>query len=492
MSYISFDFYIFLLVLLSLYYLPGALGLGSRKKGALPRFQNLVLLAGSLFFYCRNSSAKQFVLFLSTVVLSYWFGLAVAKRNGSGKGRPLSKFVLGAAISVVLLPMLAVRFFPLVPGGAGWNLIVPIGLSFYSLQIVAYLCDCASGKVNPERDFLRYSLFVGFFPYVIQGPIPRYERISRQLAVAHAPSRSLFVSGIQKIIWGFFLKYMIADKAAVFVDTAFSVDFCKGVFILVAAVLYSFQLYADFFACVSISQGVAELFGMQLDENFMRPYFALSVKDFWRRWHITLSTWLRDYVYIPLGGNRKGVARKYWNIIGVFLVSGVWHGTGLNFAVWGLMHGVYQIIGGMTYEGREKIYRLLGIGHGCALYRAAKRAGTFGLVTLAWIVFRAADLRDAWRLVRDAFASFDPGALFSPAFYSFGLDPQDWTVLWLSLAVLFAVGWSRERGLALRARFNRQHLAVRWAVYVAAIAAIWIFGSYGHGFDSADFIYGGF
>ena len=493
MSYISLKFYCFLLILLLLYYVPASLGMASRKQRAVSGFQNFVLLAGSAFFYWTNSSAAQFVLFVSTIMLSWLFGLVATKLGKCEGNRALSKCFLGTAIVLVLLPMLAIRFLPLVPATGGrFNLIVPLGLSFYSLQIVAYLCDCASGKVKAETDFVRYSLFVSFFPHVIQGPIPRYERLSTQFSVAHAPSSRLLVSGGQRILWGFFLKYMIADKAAVFVDTVFSTPSCTGFYVLVAAVLYSFQLYADFFACVSLSQGVAELFGIQLDDNFRRPYFAVSVQDFWRRWHITLSSWLKDYVYIPLGGNRKGTARKYANILAVFLVSGVWHGTGLNFALWGLLHGAYQIAGSMTLRLRNGGYRLLGIEPGSRFHAALERLWTFLLVTFAWILFRADGVEHAWRMLRGAAAHFNPAVLFSSAFFSIGLDGKDWQVLLLSLAVLFAVGCARERGVEIRKTLDRQHVAVRWMFYIAAITAIWVFGSYGFGYDATDFIYGGF
>lgn len=493
MSYISPAFYGLLLLLLPLYYLPALLPSASRNPRALSLFQNALLLAGSAFFYWTNSSAPQFALFLSTVVLSWIFGLAVSKSRTATPNGALPKTVLGAGIVLVLLPMLAVRFLPLVPATpARFTLIVPLGLSFYSLQIVAYLCDCASGKTRPERNFFRYALFVTFFPHVIQGPIPRHDRLAAQFAVPHAPSSHLFISGARRILWGFFLKYMIADKAAPFVDTVFSTPSCTGIYVPVAVLLYSFQLYADFFACVSLSRGVAELFGIRLDDNFRRPYFAVSVQDFWRRWHITLGTWLRDYVYIPLGGNRKGAFRKYLNILVVFLVSGVWHGTGLNFALWGLLHGLYQVAGALTLRPREWAFRHLGIEPGSRFHLALERLGTFFLVAIAWLPFRADGLRHAWQMLRGAVADFDPGVLFSPAFFSLGLDEKDWPVLLLSLAVLFAVGIVRERGVALQAAFDRQHLLVRWSLYFAAIAAIWVFGSYGFGFNAADFIYGGF
>lgn len=493
MSYISPEFYCLLLLLLPLYYLPALLPPAARRPHALALFQNAILLAGSAFFYWTNSSAPQFALFLSTVVLSWLFGLAVAKWRGPAPGGTLPKAVLGACIVLVLLPMLAVRFLPLVPPAAGrFTLVVPLGLSFYSLQIVAYLCDCASGKTRPERNFFRYALFVSFFPHVIQGPIPRHDRLAAQFTAPHSPSARLFVSGARRILWGFFLKFMIADKAAPFVDAVFSTPSCTGVYVPVAVLLYSFQLYADFFACVSLSRGVAELFGIRLDDNFRRPYFAVSVQDFWRRWHITLGAWLRDYVYIPLGGNRKGPFRKYVNILLVFLVSGVWHGTGLNFALWGLLHGAYQVAGALTLRPREWAFRRLGVEPGSPFHLALERLGTFLLVAFAWLPFRADGLRHAARMLCAAVSGFDPGVLFSPAFFSLGLDEKDWPVLLLSLAVLFAVGLARERGVALQAAFDRQHLVVRWSLYFAAISAIWVFGSYGFGFDASDFIYGGF
>ena len=206
----------------------------------------------------------------------------------------------------------------------GFHWVIPMGLAFYTLQMLSYLIDIASGKINAEKNLARYALYISFFPQILQGPIPRWSELAPQLFEGHEIREKNLREGLQLVLWGFFLKWMIADKAAILVNTVFDrFPSYQGVYILIAGILYSLQLYTDFLACVTLSQGVAQLFGISLADNSHQPYFSRSIREFWRRWHISLSRWLKDYVYIPLGGSRRGTAQKYRNLLLTFLISGL-------------------------------------------------------------------------------------------------------------------------------------------------------------------------
>lgn len=301
------------------------------------------------------------------------------------------------------------------------------------------------------------------------------------------------MNGIQLIIWGFFLKFMIADKASIIVSTVFN-NFAtyNGLYVWIAAILYSLQLYTDFLACVTLSQGISLLFGISIDDNFQRPYFATSVKDFWRRWHMSLSSWLRDYVYIPLGGNRKGTCRKNINLLITFIVSGIWHGGQWSFVFWGLLHALYQIAGEFTEKMQKKAFHLLHIDWNSMVGIFIRRTFTFFWVMLAWIIFRAANLKIGLQMIKRMFTAFNPWIFFDNSLFRLGLSQKEWEVLIFAIIVLVLVSALQESCFRIRNWLGHQALLVRWIVYLVSICCIWVFGTYGYGFDAKDFIYGGF
>lgn len=477
MLYITLGFYIFVFLLAVAYY-------------ALPlRHRWLALLAGSVGFYLWAAPKAAGVFFL-TILVSYLCALAIARAARRGKAAARAAGI--ASLALIAAPLLALRggITAYWTSAASW--VVPLGISFYTLQMIAYMADVYMGRILPEKNPLKYALFVSFFPQIVQGPIPRYGRLAGQLLRGNRFEERNIVRGAQLILWGFFLKLMIADKAGVFVDAVFeNADLYKGMYVLIAGVLYSVQLYADFLACVTISQGVAGLFGVELENNFAHPYGSTSIREFWRRWHISLSSWLRDYVYIPLGGNRRGRVRKYANVLITFAVSGFWHGAGYKFLFWGLLHGVYQIAGELTASIRERLYGLLRMPRGDFTRRAIQTVWTFFFVMLGWIIFRADTLRKGIEMIVSAFTVHNPWILFDDSLYRLGLDWKEWNVLLLSIATLCGVSVWQSHG-CIRDWINRQHLILRWGIYVAAICAIWVFGTYGYGFNAQDFIYGGF
>ena len=378
------------------------------------------------------------------------------------------------------------------PGGGLKTLIVPLGLSFYSLQIYSYLFDVYEGKISPQRNFFKYFLFISYFPHIMQGPIPRYKDLKDQLFRGHSFDADRAVRGLQLVLWGFFLKYMIAEKAAVFVNAVFGrYEMYQGVFALIAGILYSIQLYADFLACVCMCRGLSEALGIELAENFKQPYLSRSIQEFWRKWHMSLSSWLRDYVYIPLGGSRKGKMRKYVNLILTFLVSGAWHGNGYRFVLWGLLHAVYQILGDVLRPVNKRIKRLSGIRPDSTLEIYIDRGVTFFLVMLGWIIFRANSIKASLTMIRSIFTVHNWWVLFDDSLLSLGLDWRNFVILLLSIHIMFKVEAAQQRTV-IRDRIMRQPLIFRWILYLAAIAVIIIFGTYGFGYNASDFIYKGF
>lgn len=486
MTYTSLGFYLLVLLMLALYY-------------AIPlRFRWTVLLVGSIVFYYLACGEGCLLLFI-TALLSYGLALELQsfREKYASSRRGLQRLLLFLALLPVVLPWLMIKngnfFLPVLLHRPGFSWIVPLGISFYTLQIVSYLVDVYRGRVDAQKNPAKYFLFVLFFPQIVQGPIPRYEQLAGQLYEGHHFHEEKFVKGLQLILWGFFLKFMIADKADIVVGTVFdSPEKYAGCYIFVAAALYSVELYADFMACVSISKGTAGLFGIALADNFKRPYFSTSIQEFWRRWHISLSMWLRDYIYIPLGGGKKGVLRKYGNLIVTFVVSGIWHGSGYKFLFWGMMHAAYQIIGNLTIPLKNRFYRFLGLSERSGTRKLIQRIGVFFWVMLAWIIFRADSLRNGLQMIKKMFSVWNPWVFFDDSLLRLGLGWKEWCILLLSMLLLLCVGILQEKGMAVREVILHKAVYIRWTLYILVILCIMVFGTYGFGYQGQDFIYGGF
>lgn len=478
MVYISLNYYVFIILALVMYYTV-----------PVSKRWTILLVANAAFYIFFYKTG--WWIFLVTIVTSYLLAVGIEKVQGTCR-----KLLLIIGIIGLVLPWLLtknVNFFGSLLGQDTLSWIAPIGISFYTLQIIAYEVDVYTGKIESQKNIFKYALFISFFPQILQGPIPRYEQLNEQLIEGHKFDERKVVQGFCYILWGFFLKLVIADKAAVFVNTVFNnYPAYTGVYIWVASFLFSIQLYADFLACTSLAQGVAKLFGIELSDNFRQPYFATSIKEFWRRWHISLSTWLRDYVYIPLGGNRKGKFRKYVNLVITFLLSGIWHGSGFQFIFWGLLHAGYQIVGEFTSKARENIYLFFKIDSESKVKKQFRQIVTFLFVNWAWIIFRADNLSRGLSLIKHMFWEVNPWVLLNDRIFTLGLDGKEFLVLMVGITLLFVVGRLHENGISVSNRILNQRLPIRWGIYILTIIGIMIFGTYGFGFDTQDFIYGGF
>lgn len=477
MVFISLNFYIFILFALILYYV-------FPKK-----YRWIVLFLSNIAFYYAFFKDGWIVLIM-TIVVNYATGVILEKVKASSEGNSnRSRIVLILGIMLCVMPWLFLKYIGLEKTPL---FIVPIGISFYTMTSIAYIVDVYRGKIEAQKNIFKYALFISFFPHLLQGPIPRYEELGGQLFCGNLFDEKKITKGVYLIIWGFFLKLLIADKAAVIVNTVFdNYTTYTGVYVWLASVLYSIQLYADFLACTTLAQGVALLFGVSLTDNFARPYLATSIGDFWRRWHISLSLWLKDYIYIPLGGNRKGKIRKYLNLILTFIVSGIWHGVGMKFVFWGLMHGCYQVIGALTTGVREKVYVFLHVSEDSSFKRRLKIFGTFIAVNTAWIIFRADSLKIGISMIVNA-TKLNPWVLFDDSIYKLGLPWKQVIVLAIAIAVMIFISLRQERGEIITSTIMQKNIVVRWCLIILAVLVIVIFGTYGYGYDAQNFIYGGF
>lgn len=339
-------------------------------------------------------------------------------------------------------------------------LLLPVGISFYTFQALGYSIDVYRGTVKIERDFPTYALFVSFFPQLVAGPIERSQNLLPQFKQQHRFDYDAVMSGVQLMVWGYFMKLVLADRCGIYVDTIFNnVDKHNGGSYLVASLLFPFQIYGDFAGYSLIAIGVARVLGFRLMENFHRPYFACTIGEFWHRWHISLSTWFKDYVYIPLGGNRVGKLRNYFNLLITFVVSGIWHGANWTFLCWGTIHGILLCIekafgiSKQKYTGAKKIFHW---------------ATTFVLVCFAWILFRANNLSYAVSVVTGIFTNIGTP---KPEYANF-------IAIGLAMTVLLTKEFADEFNWKIRVADSKSWL-VRHIYLIIMIAYIILFGVLG-------------
>ncbi len=451
-----------------------------------------LLLASYYFYMCWNPQYA--LLILTSTAVTFLSGILI-DRAKTAKAR---KWAVAASFIINLLILFYFKYFyftvdninavlkalnlpKIVPR---FDVILPVGISFYTFQALSYTVDVYRKEVEPEKNFLKYALFVSFFPQLVAGPIERSKNLLSQVNGEHHFDYYRVRKGLLTMLWGFFLKLVIADRAAILVNTVYdNMEAFGGAYIALATVCFALQIYCDFASYSIIAIGAAEVMDFKLMKNFERPYFAVSIGDFWRRWHISLSTWFRDYLYIPLGGNKKGTARKYLNVMIVFLVSGLWHGASWHFVIWGAIHGFYQIFGGITEPLRKKARLGLHIENN-PIYLCIRRALVFLLVCFAWIFFRSASLSEAGFAINRIFTGFK---LAKTA--ELGLDKANLIALAVSAFVLFGVSALRETDKISLEKTEKMNIFARWLIYYALIFAVLIFGIYGPGYAESQFIY---
>ncbi len=385
--------------------------------------------------------------------------------------------ILGLAHIKILLP--------------DFDIMLPVGISFYTFQALSYTIDVYFDKdYKIEKNLARYALFVTFFPQLVAGPIERSKNLLEQFYERHEFEYARVRDGLILMMWGLFQKIVIADRAAILVNQVYNdISSYSGFEVVIATVLFAIQIYCDFCGYSDIAIGAAKVMGFRLMTNFKQPYFSKSIKEFWRRWHISLSSWLRDYIYIPLGGGRCSKIKKYRNIMITFLLSGLWHGANWTYVVWGGLHGSFQVIGEVLFPVREKIKCILNIDSESFGHKIFQILFTFLLVDSAWIFFRASSLREAIMIYKQMFSEFNFEIFWNGRLYNLGLTRMDMSLLFIAIFVLWAVSILRNRVSVLE-ELSKQHIIFRWGVYITLVySIIFILLIQGFGFPSQEFIY---
>jgi D-alanyl-lipoteichoic acid acyltransferase DltB (MBOAT superfamily) len=349
------------------------------------------------------------------------------------------------------------------------DLLLPVGISFYTYQSLSYTIDVYRGVIPLERHYGRFLLFVTFFPQLVAGPIERAKNLLPQFYERFEFDYRRMTDGLKLMAWGFFKKLVIADRLAVYVNMVYNhpTDFSGGP-VWLATYFFAFQIYCDFSGYSDIAIGAAQVMGFKLMDNFRRPYHARSIGEFWQRWHISLSTWFKDYLYIPLGGNRVSVARRQWNVVVVFLVSGLWHGASWTFVIWGALHGFYMLCSSWLEPWRQRLHARFGLVRRPRLLQALQIAITFHLVLFSWIFFRANSLHDALVILERLW-------IWPAEHQSVALGKIEMIVALVSLLLLEAVQIGQHHG-SFRHQLAGKPAWLRWSLYYGLVMVILLFG----------------
>jgi alginate O-acetyltransferase complex protein AlgI len=357
------------------------------------------------------------------------------------------------------------------------SILLPVGLSFHTFQAMSYTIEIYRGNQKAERHFGIYALYVMFYPQLVAGPIERPQNLLHQFRQKYNFDYDRVVSGLKLMLWGLFKKIVIADRLAFYVNAVYNnVEQHSGLTLLLATLFFTFQIYCDFSGYTDIAIGVARVMGYDLMKNFNRPYFARSISEFWSRWHISLSTWFKDYLYISLGGSRVSVPKWYFNLMLVFLISGFWHGANWTYLVWGGLNGFYLIFARLSQNFRGNLNKKLGFTKFPIIFKTSQILITFILITFAWIFFRANTITDAFLIIRKI-AALD-GAIFIE-------NPSKLIFCFMGIGLLFIIELKREFYKGKFSLFDHQNWMIRNLTYASLIIMILLFGV----FDGGQFIY---
>ena len=540
MAFFSWQFILFLTVSLAVYYIvPG-------------RFRWLVLLASSAWYYVVGGGLKSCVYVLVTVITTYLGAVIIdnmqrkvdeqlkgrsteagtvklsreEKKQVKALGQKKKKrvMVLVLLINFGILIVLKYGFF------VSTNLngllerfhtsgrlpevsfLIPLGLSFYTFQTMGYLIDVYRGKYSAERNILRLCLFTTYFPSVLQGPINRFDDLAKQLYEPHTFDDLQFREGLLRMLWGIFKKMIIAERAAIIVNEIFGnfeTSRYAGFTLVVGILLYSVQLYCDFAGGMDIVFGASQMFGIHLKENFRQPYMARSVSEFWQRWHISLGNWMKDYVFYPIALSKpfakmqktlkKNVNPYFGKVFPSFLASfmvfvlvGIWHGANWKFVYYGLYQATFVSTETLFEKPYADLRRICRVREEAAGWKLFQMIRTLTILSIGRYVDVVPDMPTVIRALKATFSTFNPYIFFDGSLYTLGVDERNFGLLILMILLIAAVDVINERGQTVRGIIARQQFPFRWIVYLAAIAAVVVFGMYGPGFNMSSFIYAQF
>ena len=485
MSFQTYEFILFFIAVSFAYYL-------------IPRRVRVFFLVAVSWYFYSCWGVSHLIWLIASTAVSWLFGLGISAAVGQGRKKAL--LIIGICLHLGLLCFFKYTDFALqtlqqlkilgpLPSLPVFSLAAPAGISFYTFAVVGYLIDVYRGKAA-ERNILRYALFVSFFPKLAQGPIERADYFLPQIDELPVLRWDNVTEGLIQMLYGFFQKMVIADNLAVSVNEVYGfIPKYNSVELIIATIFFAVQIYCDFAGYTNIALGAARVMGFRLTENFNAPYLAVSVPDFWRRWHMSLTGWFRDYLYIPLGGNRRGRLRKYFNIMFVFLVSGLWHGASWHFVAWGGINGLYQVIGDLLKPLRNAFWKATGTNKDSFSHRLGSRIITFVLICFAWIFFRANTIGDALLIIQRIFTCPDPWFFVNQGIYEIGLGKRMMRMVSLAIPVAFAVDILHNSGENALVRLKKQGYWLRCLVLLVLLLWVLTCGSYGTGFEASAFLY---
>lgn len=489
MTFISWQFALFFGIVTTLYFL-------------IPfRFRWLLLLIAGCIFYISFIPVYILLLFF-LIIVDFIAGLLIEKARSKSKKKLLLIISILSTVSVLFV-FKYFNFFMLSIDGVvrffNWNysilllkLALPVGLSFHTFQSLAYVIEVYRGRQKAETHFGIYALYVMFYPQLMAGPIERSYNMLHQFHEEHKFEYNNVVYGLRLMLWGAFQKVVIADRAAIVVNMVYDKpDSYSGIVLIIATILFAFQIFCDFAGYSNIAIGAARVMGFNLMRNFDKPYQSKSIQEFWTKWHISLSTWFRDYVYIPLGGNRVSEFRYSINILLTFLISGLWHGAGWTFVIWGGLHGLYLLIFNWIDKFNKNILKL-GTSTSNWLDNIFQTAITFSLVTFAWIFFRAKDLDQALYIVTHMFTNILQEVLKTLSYFNLplikylilerekilGLTINNWIIMICAIFVMYCVHKLQDR-IHVHQFLDRKPIIFRWIVYYILVLIIFYYAAQG-------------
>lgn len=526
MAFNTLAFITFFVAVLILYYIFPA------------KYRWVFLLLSSYFFYL-YASVKFLFFILLTTITSYlsalWMGKTHIEENQLKEQKDIErdekkkikqklkskrKFILVMVLVINFGVLFILKYFNFFAENINvllnslsfkgnvptFNLILPLGISFYTFQTMSYVIDVYWNKIAPERNFAKVALFVSFFPQIIEGPIGRYKDLAPQLYEKRKISAKNIQYGIQLMMWGYFKKMVIADRVAVIADYVFSNYLnISGAGVAIGVFLYAIQDYTDFSGCIDIARGCAQTMGIEMAENFKRPYFSRTIPEFWRRWHMSLGSWMKDYVFYPFSLTKsmrklsKASKKRFGRFIGntlpvaignilVFFLVGVWHGASWNYIVWGLFYGILIAIGSLMKPVFSWLTNTLKIKVTSKLFILFQILRTFYITCIGCIIFRSDGFIQAWQIFIKTFNAFQIPNNLKAELLTFGLNKMNYYVLFGSLIILFIVDIMQEK-MVVRKWLDDRPFILRWSIYTIGFAIIFVLGIYGPGISSSQFVY---
>lgn len=529
MSYATITFLIFLL------------GTGIAYFVVPKKLQWFILLGASMAFYVLSCGVRTVFLIAAAAVI-YASALAMDKLDRSfalrkkelekddrkalkKKTNSRKKVIVFISILLTLLMLLGTKYFnffgDIVNGVGGiWGhdsilppvkLLMPLGISYYTLMGISYTVDVYRGTTGAEKNPLMLLLFLCYFPHIIEGPFDRYDALAKQFREPHYIDYDRIKNGGIRFVWGIFKKVVIADRAGLIVNTIFGdAASYSGSVQLLAVILYTFQIYAEFSGCMDMVCGASQMFGITIAENFKRPFFSTSINEFWRRWHITLGAWLKDYVFyaVSLSGHfrrlnerlKKHVRSKHllallpsaYALFFVWFCNGLWHGASGKYIFYGLYYYILMMLGQALKPASARLLTRLGISRDTGRYRVFEIIRTCIIVCFGMLIFRSSELKQAGMIFVNIFTGFGSSQLFDGTLLFKGITVWDYLILAVAFVILLTVSLLQERGCDLRDSLSAQILPLRWTIYLALLFSIIILGAYGGSFNNMSFIYGEF